>query len=185
MKIFIERERLILREIIPTDLEGMYELESDPEVHQYLGNNPVTNKEQIINVINFIRKQYVDYGIGRWAIINKKTNDFMGWAGLKFVTDETNKHINYYDLGYRLVKKYWRQGIATETAVASLEYAFNKLNIKEIYAIANCENIGSNIILQKVGLRYIETFNLDGTNHNWYKINKAEFENKNRTTNNF
>ena len=108
----------------------------------------------------------------------------MGWAGLKFVTDETNKHINYYDLGYRLVKKYWRQGIATETAVASLEYAFNKLNIKEIYAIANCENIGSNIILQKVGLRYIETFNLDGTNHNWYKINKAEFENRNRTTNN-
>ncbi|MDV7390491.1 GNAT family N-acetyltransferase, partial [Arthrospira platensis SPKY1] len=83
VKIFAETERLILREIMPSDIDGMFKLDSDPEVHKYLGNKPVTDRKQIINVINFIRKQYIDNGIGRWAIVDKKTNDFIGWTGLK------------------------------------------------------------------------------------------------------
>ena len=178
MKIFTETERFILREILPTDVDGMFELDSDSEVHRYLGNKPVTDKKQIVEVINFIRQQYIDNGIGRWAIIDKKTNDFIGWTGLKFVTDLTNNHKNYYDLGYRLRKKYWGQGIATETAFASLNYAFDKLKLNEVYAIADCENDGSNKILNKMGLKFIETFELDGIKHNWYKIEKTKYENK-------
>ena len=178
MKIFAETERLILREILPTDVNGMYELDSDPEVHKYLGNNPVSDINQIADGINFIRQQYIDNGIGRWAIIDKKNNNFIGWSGLKFVTEKTNNHKNYYDLGYRLIKKYWGQGIATETAIASLEYAFDKLETKEVYSIADCENIGSNHILKKVGFKFIETFDLDGIKHNWYKIDKTKFKNR-------
>lgn len=178
MEIFAETERLILRELLPTDINGMYELDSDPEVHKYLGNKPVTNKDQIVDVISLIRQQYLDHGIGRWAIIDKKNNEFIGWTGLKFVTEKTNNHKNYYDLGYRLIKKYWGRGIATESALASLEYAFDKLDLKEIYAIANFENIGSNHILKKVGLKFIETFDLNGIKHNWYKIEKDEFVNR-------
>ncbi len=44
MEIFAETERLLLREILPTDIEGMFELDSDEEVHRYLGNNPVKTK---------------------------------------------------------------------------------------------------------------------------------------------
>src|SRR4051812_29243148 len=123
MKIIIETERLILREILPTDIDGFFELDCDPEVHRYLGNKPVKEKEQIIDVIKSIRQQYLDNGIGRWAIMHKQTGSFIGWAGLKFVTELINNHVNYYDLGYRLIKKYWAQGIATETATASLSYA--------------------------------------------------------------
>jgi [ribosomal protein S5]-alanine N-acetyltransferase len=182
VKIYAETERLILREIIPSDMDGMFELDSDPEVHKYLGNKPVTDREQIINVINSIRQQYTDNGIGRWAIIDKKTNDFIGWTGLKFVTDLTNNHQNYYDLGYRLIKKYWRQGIATETAIISLNYAFEQLKAKEVYAMADCENDSSNKILKKVGLNFIEKFDLDGIKHNWYKIDKNDYE-KNKKQN--
>lgn len=170
MKVFAETKRLILRELLPTDVDGLFELDSDPEVHRYLGANPVTNKEQVKNVIRVIRQQYIDNGIGRWAIIDKKTNAFIGWAGLKFITEETNKHINYYDLGYRLIQKYWRQGIATEAAFDSMVYAFDKLKLDELYAIADCENTGSNKILSKLGFSFIETFNLDGIQHNWYKL---------------
>ena len=178
MEIFAETERLVLREILPTDINGMYELDSDPEVHKYLGNKPVVKKDQIIEVISSIRQQYINNGIGRWAIIDKKNNEFIGWTGLKFVTEETNNHRNYYDLGYRLIKKYWKKGIATESALASLEYAFNKLDLKEIYAIADFENVGSNHILKKVGLKFIETFDFNGIKHNWYKIEKDEFVNR-------
>ena len=170
MKIFIETERFFLREILPTDVDGLFELDSDADVHRYLGNKPVENKNQIIDVISFIRQQYIDNGIGRWAIIDKETNGFIGWAGLKLITEETNNHIDFYDLGYRLIKKYWNKGIGTEVALATLKYAFNKLNLTELYAMADCDNVGSNKILKKIGFDFIETFNLDGTPHNWYKI---------------
>jgi RimJ/RimL family protein N-acetyltransferase len=166
MKTFAETERFILREILPTDVEGMFALDSDPEVHIYLGNKPVTDKSQTVDVIHFIRQQYINNGIGRWAIIDKITNEFIGWSGLKFVTELTNNHQNYYDLGYRLIKKYWGKGIATETAIASLDYAFNELNATDVYAMADCKNVGSNKILIKVGLKFIETFELEGIKHN-------------------
>jgi RimJ/RimL family protein N-acetyltransferase len=57
MKIFAQTDRFILREILPTDVEGLYELDSDPEVHRYLGNKPVSDRKQIMDVIHFIRQQ--------------------------------------------------------------------------------------------------------------------------------
>ena len=176
MKIFAETERLILREILPTDIDGMFELHSDPEVHRFLGNKTVTSKEETINLISFVRQQYVDLGIGRWAIIDKKTNNFMGWTGLEYVTELINSHKDYYDLGYRLIRKYWGQGIATETAIVSLEYAFNKLNADEVFARADSENIGSDKVLKKVGLKFIESFDLDGIKQNWYRIERNDYE---------
>jgi RimJ/RimL family protein N-acetyltransferase len=176
MKVLAETERLIIREILPTDVDEMFELHSDPEVHRFLGNKTITSKEQIINIIDFVRQQYIEYGVGRWAIIDKKNNEFIGWTGLEFVTKETNNHKNYYDLGYRLIKRFWGQGIATESAFASLDYAFYKLNAKEVYAIADCENEGSNKILRKVGLKFIETFDLEGIKHNWYKVDRTEYQ---------
>ncbi|MHC5310384.1 GNAT family N-acetyltransferase [Myroides sp. LJL116] len=176
MKIIAETKRLILREITLNDKQGMFELDSDPDVHKYLGNNPVKDLEQTIEVIHFIRQQYTDNGIGRWAIIDKKTNDFIGWTGLKYVTQETNGHKNYYDLGYRLKKKYWGKGIAKESAIASLEYAFNSLNTTEVYAMADCMNKGSNKILQDIGLTLVQNFLLDKIQYNWYKITKTQYQ---------
>ena len=175
MKIFAETERLILREILPTDIDGLFELDSNPEVHRYLGKKPVTDKNQIVDIINFIRQQYIDNGIGRWAIIDKENNAFIGWTGLKFVTEITNNHKNYYDLGYRLIKKYWGKGIAIETAFVSLKYAFDKLDTDEVFAMSECENDSSNKILKKVGFKFIETFDFNRIKHNWYKIDRKEF----------
>lgn len=176
MKILAETPRLLLREIALTDVGGMFALDSDPEVHRYLGNKPVTTKEQALEVIHFIRQQYLDNGIGRWAILDKETNEFIGWTGLKFERNMTNHHINYYDLGYRLRKEYWGKGIATEAALASLNHAFNVLQLEEVFAMADCENQGSNHLLKKVGMKLIEVFKLDGIPTNWYRISKAAYE---------
>ena len=175
MKIFIKTERVILREILPTDENGLLDLDRNPKVHTYLGNNPVDNIYQIREVIKKIRQQYIDNGIGRWAIINKETNDFIGWTGLKFVTETTNNHINFYDLGYRLIEKYWGKGIATETTKAILNYAFEKLKLTEIYSMCDLGNVGSKNVLEKTGLKFIETFDLDGIKHNWFRITKNEW----------
>lgn len=172
MDTIIETDRLILRGFLHSDIDGMFELDSDPEVHKYLGNRPLTCKEQVIPIINSIRQQYIDNGTGRFAIVDKKTNAFIGWAGIKFETELTNNHKNYYDLGYRLIRKYWGKGIGTESAMASLDYAFNTLKLEEVYAAAHLDNVGSNKILQKIGMNLIEQFYYDDIKCNWYSINK-------------
>lgn len=178
MKIFAETKRLMLRELLPTDVEGMFELDSDPEVHKYLGNKPVKSREDVRNVIEFIRKQYVDHGIGRWAVIEKATNNFIGWSGLKYVVKDENNPFNYYDLGYRLIRKYWGKGFATESSIASLNYGFTDLNLEEILGRADVRNIASQSVLLKSGLKYIETTAYKGhEEHNihWYRVIKNEW----------
>jgi [ribosomal protein S5]-alanine N-acetyltransferase len=179
MTIFAETGRTILREITMEDVDPFFEMDSDPEVHRYLGTQPVTSRDQIVETINYVRRQYIDNGIGRWAIVDKSTNLFIGWTGLKLVKDQINNQTNYYDLGYRLIRRYWGLGYATETALASLSYGFDKLNLNEIIATVNCENTASNHVASKIGFTLYETFYLHELKHNWYKINKNDWTNYN------
>ena len=109
MKVHIETERLIIRDIEEYDVEGIFKLDSDPEVHEFLGKNPIKTMKEAEEIIVYIRGQYEKNGIGRWAIIDKNTEDFIGWTGLKYEQQIRNS-FNYYDLGYRLRKKY-KKGI--------------------------------------------------------------------------
>jgi ribosomal-protein-alanine N-acetyltransferase len=170
MEIFIETERLIIREIIPEDIDGMFELESDPQVHQYLGNQPIKTREESPGRIDFIRQQYIDHGIGRWAMIEKETNSFIGWTGFKFINETVNGHINYYDLGYRMIPKYWGKGYATEAAIACLDYGTNQLKLNPIYGIADDGNSGSKNVLVKAGFTPAETFMHHGILHRWFNF---------------
>ncbi|UQD57044.1 GNAT family N-acetyltransferase [Flavobacterium sp. K5-23] len=153
MNILIETERLILRELLPTDAEGMYLLDSNPNVHQYLGNKPVASIEESNKYIENIRNQYVINGIGRYAVILKETNEFMGWAGIKYVTETENNQVNFYDIGYRLIEDFWGKGYGYEAAKAWLDYGFNEMNIQKMVGTVNKDNIASRKILEKIGLK--------------------------------
>jgi ribosomal-protein-alanine N-acetyltransferase len=170
MKIFAETERLILREILSIDADAFFEMDSDPEVHQYLGNNPVKNIQEIKKVINFIRQQYNDYGIGRWAVIEKSSGEFVGWSGLKFIESPVNNHVNFHDVGYRLLRRHWGKGFATESAKAALNYGFTKMNLEEIFATAMNTNLKSKNALLKCGLKFVEYFDEPRGKCCWFKI---------------
>ena len=172
MQIFAETDRLILREIVPSDEQGIFELDSDPEVQRFVGNKPITTRQQSREMIAYIREQYKTYGIGRWAVIRKDTGQFVGWAGLKFIRETINGHTHYYDLGYRLIKRYWGRGYASEAAIASLDYGFNQLQLKQIYGMADCRNTASRKVLQKAGLTYVQTFNYEGISTDWFTITR-------------
>lgn len=172
VKYFIETDRLILREFQLTDLDGFYELDSDPEVHRYLGNNPVQNKDFLIQVIKAVQQQYIDNGIGRWSIIEKSSGEFVGWAGLKFIRDTINNHTNFYDVGYRLKRKFWGKGLATESTRICLDYAFHQLNCSEVFGITHVDNYASQKVLLKYGLKFVENFVDDGMECKWYRIDK-------------
>ncbi len=174
MNIFAETDRLILREVVQTDLEAMFELDSDPEVHKYLGNKPVKRIEESIKSIEFIRNQYVERGIGRWAVILKETQEFLGWSGLKLNKGEEkmNGHNEFYDVGYRFIKRHWGKGYATESGLAAIQYAFETMKLKTVYGITEIGNLASHKALLKIGLDYIEDFyyEKEDLNLRWYEI---------------
>ena len=177
MKIHIETDRLIMRDLVPEDAQGMFELDSDPEVHAYLGNQPIKTVAQSKEQIDFIRQQYIENGIGRWAVIEKKSDQFIGWSGFKLITEMINERTQYLDLGYRFIRKYWGKGYGYESAIACLDFGFTEMNYETIYGAADVENIGSNKILTKIGLQFANEFDYKDVKVNWYELKKLNYGN--------
>ena len=158
MNIIIETDRLILRPIIPSDAEAMFVLDSNPNVNIYLGNNPVKSIEESKTLIEMIRNQYIQNGIGRFAVVLKETNEFIGWCGIKFLTEPENNYVNVYEIGYRLIEEHWGKGYGFEAAKAWLDYGFNTMKVKTMYASVHKENTASKRILEKIGLQITSEF---------------------------
>lgn len=177
MKPHFETERLILREIFAEDAERLFLLDRDPEVMKYIGVPVVQKISETEEIIRKIRKQYEENGIGRWAVIEKQSNLFIGWSGLKILTEPINGYSNVYDLGYRFLPETWGKGYATETCNFFVDYSFNKLKLPVIYAHAHCGNTASNQILQKIGFQQKEKFvdDLDGAECFWYELKKEDY----------
>lgn len=112
--------RLILREIEVSDVESMFELNSDRGVMKYTGD---ISFESLLQTKTFI-KNYPDYnknGFGRNAVILRQTGGFLEWYGLKKLQDGT------VDIGYRFLKRHWNKGYATESAKAMLDCGFKTM----------------------------------------------------------
>ncbi|MBC6697623.1 GNAT family N-acetyltransferase [Hymenobacter puniceus] len=167
MTTFVETPRLLLRELQATDAPGMFALDSDPEVHRYLGNRPVQTLAQSQETIAFVQRQYQENGIGRWAVELKETGDFLGWAGLKLIREPLNGHVDFYEVGYRLLRRHWGHGYATEAARASVAYGFNVLQLPVLYAIADMQNLASRAVLTKAGFQHTGEFEHEGVLTAW------------------
>ena len=94
---------------------------------------------------------------GRWAAIEKKSQQFMGW----FFIQPDNKdpdNTSRLELGYRLKKKYWGKGYATEVAQALIAKAFLEPEVQEIYAITMKDNLASRKVMEKCGMTFRREF---------------------------
>ena len=148
----------------------MLRLHSDPEVQKYTGDPIITSLEEIERKIKEVKiRDYENHGFGRWATFLKEGNVFVGWAGLLYLPE-----FDEVDLGYRFLKEYWGQGIATEASKAILDYGFNVLNLKRIIAIAMKEHKASIRVMEKVGMKFekyapYEPGSIDAA---WYSLEK-------------
>jgi ribosomal-protein-alanine N-acetyltransferase len=166
MKTILETQRCYLRELLVDDARDFYELNADPEVIKYTGDKPFGSiNEAKVFLGNY--NQYALYGYGRWAVIDKTTNEFLGWCGLKYSPD-----LDEVDLGFRFFRKYWNQGYATETAKACVAYGFNHLNLDKIVGRAMEANIGSVKVLEKTGMSFVGKFEFELHPGALYQIEK-------------
>ncbi|WP_159799413.1 GNAT family N-acetyltransferase [Flavobacterium sp. MK4S-17] len=166
MKQILETNRLILRELNPNDAKSFYDLNSNPNVIKYTGNSAFKNVGEAREFLESYQVYRLN-GYGRWAVIEKTTNKFIGWCGLKF--DEME---NETDIGFRFFEEEWNKGYATESAVACVRYGFENLKLKCIIGRAMKENIGSIKVLEKIGLKYEKDIEFDGKEAVIYKIEK-------------
>jgi RimJ/RimL family protein N-acetyltransferase len=151
MYIIFETPHLILRRITEADASLILALNSDPAVLKYLHEPVLQNEEHAREIIrNIILPQY-ENNLGRWAIITKGNNEFIGWCGLKH-----RPELEEIDLGYRLKPTVWGNGFATEAAAATLDHGFKKLHLSIITGRAHVENIASLKVLEKIGMTFIK-----------------------------
>ena len=174
MNIRFETDQYVVRPFIITDAQGIFELDTDPEVMKFLGGVSMTSIEEAQKLVDDILWQYQEFGTGRLAIIDKASKEFIGWTGIK--RERKLRDFVYYDVGYRLKHKFWGQGIATETAKYSLQFGFLNLGLKSISAAADKQNFASQKVLQKIGLKADGTFFYLGEEHFWYNISKEDWE---------
>lgn len=151
----ITTDRLFLRTFKSVDAYSLFRLNNDPEVLKYTGDPPFKNEEEARQfVLNY--SHYQQYGLGRWAVIARVDQAFLGWCGIKYSAES-----NEYDIGFRFFKKYWNKGYATESAAACLQFA-SKLGIFEVVGRANKKNLASIRVLEKLGMRYVGEILFDG-----------------------
>jgi ribosomal-protein-alanine N-acetyltransferase len=164
-----ESDRLFYRELLPSDDLGMFELDSNPAVQRYTGSKVVTSIDESRMIIAQIRQQYVDHRIGRWAVLSKETNEFLGWAGFKFHTS-MNGYENVHDLGYRFLQQHWGKGYGYESAQAFVDFGFQEMRFDMICACADVANVASQKILEKCGMQFVNHFQDEGDLCKFYEM---------------
>jgi [ribosomal protein S5]-alanine N-acetyltransferase len=172
MEVVVESSRLIFRPFKLSDAESMFAMDSNPNVHTYLWQKPAVHIDESIQLIEYLHRQYKENKIGRFATFLKETDEFIGWTGIKYINDHVeNGQTNFYDYGYRLNKKHWNKGYATEATQAWLQYGFDQMNIQTLNAYTHANNCASNHILGKAGFQEMETyFNAENVAWKWWQL---------------
>ena len=167
MKKIIETNRLYLRELTVADAENFYLLNADEDVIKYTGDKAF---DSINEAKSFLENYnpYQEYGYGRWAVIAKSNEEFLGWCGLKY-----SPEIDEVDIGFRFFKKHWNKGFATESAKACIDYGFEKLNLQTIVGRAMEANVASIKVLEKLGMTFVGKFEFHLHDGVLYQIKKS------------
>lgn len=158
-KTILETDRVRLTEILPEDMALLQDLDSDPEVMRFInGGKPSTeedHKAAMERVLAIKDKHGNRFGV--WPAFEKSSNEFMGW--FLFRPDKKRPdEISDIELGYRLKKKFWGQGFASEVSRAIIAYGFTLPEVKSIFAIALKANFGSWNVMKKMGMEFVDEY---------------------------
>jgi RimJ/RimL family protein N-acetyltransferase len=160
MRVFLETERLLLRQFTDADVDDLFALYDDPEVMRYLnGGKPADRAEIEKHDLPAFLGYYERFpGYGFWAAIEKSSGTFLGWFHFRpkpgYLPEQP-------ELGYRLNRSSWGKGYATEGSLALLEKGFTELGVKRVWAGTMAVNLGSRRVMEKVGMRHIRTYHED------------------------
>ena len=146
----LETDRLILRQWCESDFVGFCEMNSDPEVMRYFPST--LTESECRDFMSKMSSLIEHHGWGFWAVEIKACKEFIGFVGLN--SPRTQLPFSpCVEIGWRLHKKHWGFGYATEAGKKSLEYGFSSLNLNEIVAFTTETNINSRKVMDRLGMK--------------------------------
>jgi RimJ/RimL family protein N-acetyltransferase len=147
-KMILETDRLILREFKLEDARPMEAVLGDPDVMEF--SEGVMDTEGVATWLKFAKEGYARRGYGPWAIIEKSSEAVIGYCGLFHFPDINGRE--EIEIGYRLARKQWGKGYATEAALAVRDNAFNSLGMRRLICMVDPHNTRSVRVAEKLGM---------------------------------
>jgi ribosomal-protein-alanine N-acetyltransferase len=147
----LETDRLILRRLVPEDLDALYALYSDPEVRRYFPEGTLDYAETKEELVWFLNGHPQNPQLGLWATIYKPTGELIGRCGLLPWTIDGHPEV---EVAYMLAKQFWGQGLATEAAQAIVQYAFNQLGYARLICLIDRDNAASIRVATRIGMAF-------------------------------
>ena len=145
----VETERLLLVPLEMKHIDNLSDLDSDPEVLRYITDGiPRDRKHQEEAVPRVIKYMQENPGLGLWIAYLKESREFIGWYILKHLPDDGE-----VEVGFRLKQKFWGNGYSTEAGTALLKHGFETLGLNRIAAIVRPDNLASQGVIKKIGLK--------------------------------
>lgn len=151
----LESDRLVLKRLHEDHFEEFRKLDMDPEVMKFI--RKASESEEAARA-NF--QKLLDYNnryarLGAWSIFEKSSGEYLGMGVL--INIELKPENEKIEVGYRLAKRAWGKGYATEAAKALIKYGFEELSLEEIYGTTNPDHLVSQKTLMKCGLKDVGT----------------------------
>lgn len=169
MAVVFETERLIARELVPEDADGMFAVFREPEVWTYLGvNSPYVSVDDALGGISREQVRYEQHApMGNWAVVVRDTGQLIGTVLVQ--TLENGPDI---EVGYALGKFAWGFGYATEICKAAIDHGFATLPVEQLVGVVFPENIPSQRVLEKAGMIYQRMRHTFGSELMYYTISR-------------
>lgn len=149
----LETERLLLREMQPSDMQDLAEILQDPQV-MYAYQHDFSARD-VQEWLDRQMQRYQRDGFGLWAVLQKGTREMVGQAGL---TWQPYRGTQVLEVGYLLKKKFWHRGYAAEAARGCREYAFQELGQDKLHAIIKADNAASIRVAERIGMHREDAF---------------------------
>jgi len=146
MQLF-ETERLVVRLLSPQDVPALTEILRDPEVMKYSVRG-VCDEDATRQFLDWCLNCYGSHGIGPWGLTEKESGELIGFCG---IGPERVGEVEELNLGYRLARRHWRQGFATEAVKGVLQYAFEQKQCESVVVIIEPEHAASIRVTEKAG----------------------------------
>tara|TARA_B100001559_G_scaffold250687_1_gene214201 strand:+ start:119 stop:646 length:528 start_codon:yes stop_codon:yes gene_type:complete len=144
-------ERLIIRPTFEQDDKLIFHLMNTPKFIKYVGDRKISSVNDAKNYIKVkMLAQLYLMGYSSYTLINKSNGDKIGICGLY-----DRNGIDGIDIGFGILPHFERLGYAYESSSRLIKGAFEELEIEEIKAITNQDNISSKNLLKKLGFKLI------------------------------
>jgi len=164
--------RLLLVPLADRHLDLEVRLDSDPEVLRYISGRARSRDE--VAASHARRMALADRvdGLGYWMAFGSgggtrgttppEREDEGEFVGLMMLPPahgpDQPDDPTVCDLGYRLVRRYWRQGLASEASRTLLRHAFDSVGQSRVIAQTMATNAGSRRVMEAIGMRYVRTY---------------------------